>query len=157
MDTARSAAGYTLIEVMVAIGITSLVVGIFGTSVYQVVSLQTYWRDDVGANRELRRAGTWFSNDSLNAVTTSLTDGAASVNTLTMNWVSGGSNVSATYSVSNDELIRNFEGQQLPVARDVSSATFSISNKLLTFTLTVNSGDIATESRTLQTYLRKMQ
>ena len=154
---ARSSSGYTLMEVLVAVGILSGVIAVFGTGVFQITSVQRYWRDDVTSKRELRRAGTWFAGDALNAVTTSLTDGAASTNTVTLNWTSGGSAVSSTYSISSGNLIRNFGGQQLAVARDVSTVAFSLSGKLLTFTLTINVGDSGTESRTLQTFLRQMQ
>ena len=155
--TMRSSAGFTLMEVIVAVGILSLVITAFGSGVLQVVSVQQFWRDDVVATRELRRAGTWFAGDALNAVTTSLADGAAPSSTVTLNWTSGGSAVTSAYAISGGNLVRTFGGQQLAVARDVSSVAFSLSGKLLTFTLTVNAGETKTDGRTLQTYLRKMQ
>ena len=115
----RSSSGFTLIEVMVALGILSLIVAIFGTAVFEVVSLQLTWQGDVTATHEMRRAGGWFAGDALNAQTTSLTADAAPASSVTLNWTSGGEPQAVTYSLSGTELLRDSGSQQLPVARDV--------------------------------------
>ena len=83
--TVRSSAGFTLMEVIVAVGILSLVITAFGSGVLQVVSVQQFWRDDVTATRERRQASTWFAGSALDTVTTSLADGAAPSSTVTLN------------------------------------------------------------------------
>ena len=59
-----------------AVGILTLAMGLVGRGVFQVLSIQRFWRDDVVATRELRHAGSWFAGDALNAEAIDLADGA---------------------------------------------------------------------------------
>ena len=133
--------------------------GIFGSSVFQTLSVQRYWREDVVATKHLRNAGTWFSGDAFNAKTTSLTDGAAPASSVTLTWTDP-SNQAIThttiYSLVSDELIRNFDGEEIAVAREVVSASFSLSSKVLTLDLGVQAARGKTESSSLRTFLRKL-
>lgn len=63
----RSSRGFTLIELLVSMSILTVVVGIFGTGMFQVLSIQRFWTDDIVAVREVRHAGSWFAGDALNA------------------------------------------------------------------------------------------
>jgi len=47
----ESSGGFTLIELLVSIGILTSVVGIFGAGMFQVLSIQRFWTDDVNAVR----------------------------------------------------------------------------------------------------------
>ena len=51
----------------VAISIITVVSALFASGVFQVLSIQRFWRDDVVATKELRRAGSTFAGDALNA------------------------------------------------------------------------------------------
>jgi len=63
----QSSRGFTLIKLLISISILTVVVGIFGAGMFQVLSIQRFWTDDVKAVRELRHASSWFSGDALNA------------------------------------------------------------------------------------------
>ena len=150
--------GYTLPEVMVAMSILTVITAMFASGVFQVLSIQRFWRDDVVATKELRQAGSAFAGDAFNAETTSLTAGGATSTNVTMTWVDG-SNVSHTsiYSVSGTELSRTFDGTARTVARGVTSVSFSLSGKVLTFVLGVSGARGATETKTLNTYVRMLK
>ena len=140
IHTARS--GFTLMEVVVAMGILGVVIGMFGPSVFQTLSVQRYWREDVTATRQLRNAGYWFSGDAFNAKTTSLTADVTPASSVTLTWTDP-SNQTVTHTAiyglnpAGDELIRNFDGEEIPVARGVVSVGFSLSGKVLTLDLGV--------------------
>ena len=63
----KSSGGFTLIELLVSVSILTVVAGIFGAGMFQVLSIQRFWTDDVKAVRDVRHAGSWFSGDALNA------------------------------------------------------------------------------------------
>jgi hypothetical protein len=154
---ARSSAGVTLVEAVVAVGILTMAVALIGTSIFQSLSIQRYWRDDVIATKEWRHAGSRFVTDLFNAETIDLVDGAAPVSAVTFTWVDGGGNPhTATYSLVGDTLIRDVDGFQITVARGVLSAGFSRNARLVTFDLEVQADLGKTESMSLQTYLRML-
>ena len=66
-ETLRSNGGFTLIELLISVSILTVVVGIFGTRMFQVLSIQRFWTEDVVAIREVRHTGNWFAGDALNA------------------------------------------------------------------------------------------
>jgi hypothetical protein len=153
-----SAAGFTVPEVMVAVGILAVTVGLIGSGVFQVLSIQRFWEDDVIATKELRRAGSWFSSDALNAEVTDLVDGAPPVSGVTLSWTdTDGVDHTASYSLVGDTLLRVFDGTAITAGRRVVSASFSLSEKLITLELEVQSDRGSTESMSLQTYLRQLQ
>ncbi|MCH8206023.1 MAG: prepilin-type N-terminal cleavage/methylation domain-containing protein [Chloroflexi bacterium] len=153
-----SSRGYTLPEVTVAIGIITVISAMFASGVFQSLSIQRFWRDDVIATKELRRAGGSVARDAFNAVTTSLTDGGAAEDNVTFTWVDASDTAhSAVYMVSGTELRRTFDGNPLTVGAGVTSASFSLSGKVLTFVLTVEGARGADETKTLKTYLRSLQ
>ena len=59
--------GFTLLEVLVALGILSLALALATGGLFQVFSIQTSYQDKVVATKDLRHAGSWFSGDALNA------------------------------------------------------------------------------------------
>ena len=64
---------------------------------------------------------------------------------------------SSIYSLDGDTLIWDDDGIVTPVAKSVVSADFSLSGRVLTLDLTVNSGNGGTTLMTLKTYLRVLQ
>lgn len=151
-------AGFTLMEVVVAVGILGLVLAIVGGSLFQALSIDRFWREDVVATRELRHAGSWFASDALNAATTSLVDGAPPANVVALAWTgTSGASHAATYSVSEGNLLRSFDGVLAVLVQGVVSASFSLSGKVLTFDLTVAAEQGGTASMSLKTYLRMLK
>ena len=156
-QTTRNSSGFALLEIAVGLSILSLGVGLIGTSVFQVLSIQRHWQADRVATKDLRHTGSWFAGDALNAETVVI-GGTPEAPTVTLSWVDS-SDVfhSSIYSLDGDTLVREDDGIVTPVAKGVVSAQFSLSGQVLTLDLTVNSGNGGTTPLTLQTYLRVLQ
>ncbi len=160
-QSARSSRGFALLEVAVALSILSMGIGLIGTSVFQVLSIQRNWQEDRVATKDLRHSGSWFAGDALNAETVVI-GGTPDAPVVTISWVdsSDPDNLvfhSSVYSLDGDTLTRNEDGIVTTLADDVASAVFSLSGRVLTLDLTVNSGNGGTTLMTLQTYLRVLQ
>ena len=148
-----NSAGFTLVEVAVSLSILSLGLALVGAGIFQVLSVQRFWRDDLVATKEVRHAGSWFSGDALNATATDLVDNAQAVPTVTLTLSSG----NIVYSVSGTDLIRQAGSDQNIVATDVVSVGFSRSGQLLTLTLEVQASRGGTETLSLQNFMRLME
>ena len=152
---ARNTSGFTLLEVMVAITILTLGIGLVGTSTFQVVAGSQIWRDDVTATKDLRHAGSWLAGDVLNAKATDLIDGAAAVNSLV---VTGFNGDEITYNLSGNNLVRTLDDGSIitsnVVAKNVVSTSFALSVNVITFTLEVQAQRGGTETISLNTNLR---
>ncbi len=151
--------GFTIVEVVVATGLLSVTLGLIGTTVFQSLSIERFWRDGVIATKDLRHATSQFSRDALVAQTTNLVNGNPPQPGVTLNWTDSNSVAhTATYSVDvNGNLVRNYDGAQLVLARGVVATAFSLNGNVLDFDLWVQ-GDLGTtKSISLQTYLRLLQ
>ena len=151
--------GFTLVEAVIAVGILTLGLGLVGSTVFQSLAIERFWRDEVTAVRELRHAGSRFAGDALYTETTDLVDGAAAVGTVNLTWTDGSSVThTAAYSVSGDNrLIRDLDGTQFTLARGVVQVEFSLSGRLLSFDLEIEADRGTTKTANLQTYLRSLQ
>lgn len=150
--------GFTVLEMLVAVSILTSFAGLIGGSVYQVLSMERFWREEALATKELRRAGTWFSGDAVNAQQTDLVDGNPPADRVDLIWTgSDGVSHTSTYGLFGDGLVRVFDGVSVTVARDVASVDFSLASGLLTMALEVRSGPTDTESMSLRTYLRMLK
>jgi type II secretory pathway pseudopilin PulG len=150
------AAGFTLLETVVAMGLLSMAVGMVGPGVFQVLHFEQFWQDRVTATRELRHAGSRFAGDALGASGTDLADGvAAGTVTLTTH-----SNYEITYSKNlQDELVRShFDGDATTYentqAARVKSVEFLLSGDVITMTLEVYSVGTETKTMILRSTLR---
>jgi hypothetical protein len=147
--------GCTLVEAAVALAILSMGVGLVGTSVFQVLSIQRFWQDDRFAVKENRHAASWFASDALKATATDLTPGAAAVTQVTLTTGDG----VVTYSQSVDTLVRQEGADENVIARNVVLVGFSLSDdgEVLTFTTEVEAANGNTETLSLQNYLRLVE
>ena len=156
----RNSSGFALLEVAVGLSILSLGVGLIGTSVFQVLSIERNWQDDRVATKDLRHTGSWFAGDALNAETVVI-GGTPDAPIVTLSWADESVDPvdfhSSIYSLNGDTLTRNDDGVITPVAKGVVSAEFSLTGRVLTLDLTVNAGNGETTPMTLQTYLRVLQ
>ncbi len=154
----RRSAGVTLVELLVALGIMTATSGLVASGIFEVLSVQRYWRDDSVATRGLRHAGSMFAGDALNAEEVNLVDGAVDAPGVVLSWVSdGGVTHRAEYLLSGTSLVRDFDGNQTTVASRVSDAGFSRAGRTLTLSLTVDSSGGQAESIQLQTLMRGVQ
>ncbi|GEM_PF-2792042 len=149
--------GFTLMEMLVVVGILGVLLSLGGRSTYQALSLRRTWQDESLAVRELRSAESWFAGDAMNASGTTLTDGAAPVGSVTLTWTDGlGGNHTADYTLSNGDMVRTFDGVPYAVAHRVQSAAFSLNNKTLIFQVGVTAEYGSIQNSTLHTYLRML-
>ena len=156
----RDHSGLTLLEAVISVGILAVVAGLFSAAVFHVLSVQRDWRPEMEATKNLRQAGSLFSIDAINAVTTTLVDLAAPVSSTTMYWKDSANNShTSTYALdgTGSFLLRTFDGAEREIAPNVVSIQFSISGALLTFYLEVEASKGGTKSRTLHTYLRHLK
>ena len=143
-----------------------------GAGLFQVHSVQLFWRDGVVATNELRRAGSGIAGDALKAQNVLVSPppselvlpcnpGSPSSTVTLIRSDSDGANVIThvvTYAVVGDELTRTYDGATMIIARDIvsDSVGFSLCNNVLTFDLTVNADRDNTESISLKTHIRKL-
>ncbi len=159
-------AGLTLIEVVVALGVISMVVGMAGSGIFQVLSFERSWQDGVTATVDLRRAGSRFAGDALNSEDALDSLGtrvgcppAVPASSVDLSWTdTAGWPHTAAYNISAGSLVRVFDGQQNEMARRVvaNSLQVSLCGQLLTMDLQVEGGRDRIENIQLQTYMRKL-
>ena len=146
-------------EIMVSIGIISLIMGMFGSGIFQALSIQRTWRDNMVATRELRTGVNWFTSDALNAETVDLTDcGTTPCVTLAWSDQSLACRHIAVYKMASTTLVRVQDNTTTTTVSDdvVSSGTsFSLSIRELTFNLEVDAAQGNTATTSVKTYLRK--
>ena len=153
-----SSRGLTLAEVLVSLGILGVSVGLVGGGIFQALRFSTDWTDNVVAVKEVRHAASWFAGDALNAETTDLTDGASPVSSVVITWIDSDSVAhTATYSLVDNRLVRNYDGAPITVARDVVSVGFSRSGQILRLDLTVEAAAGETKSTSMDVYGRVLQ
>ena len=151
----RDHSGLTLMELLVALGILAVVGGASTVATFQVMSIQGKWRDEVRQATELRHAGSAFARDAFNSASTTLADPNSATTTVGLQWT----DAKGTTTLKQLVRILSINGSQVgqtQVARNVVSATFSRSGKVVTFDLTVKVGDSAATTRSLDTYLRNL-
>lgn len=139
-----------------ALAILSLGVGLIGTAVFQTLSIQRFWQDDLKATKDARHAASWFAEDALKATETTLVDGEAAVDTVTITTEDG--DIRFKLNASGDQLIREVVGgNENVVAENVVDVGFARSQETVTFTLEVAGSRGGTETLTLQNYLRLLE
>ncbi len=139
--------GVTLVELLVAVAVTGIIVVFLGTAIYQIITITEYGNDRLTAMHELQNAAHWFNLDGQRAST-------ANVNGDLLLTISA--NNSITYSLAGTELHRTAGGNQMTLARNISSADFAVQNRVITMSLTSSpeGRDNVSENGTYKVYLR---
>jgi prepilin-type N-terminal cleavage/methylation domain-containing protein len=119
--------GFTLVEMVMATAITGIIVSFLGTAIYQIFTVSEYGNDRLTTMHELQNASYWFNLDGQQAKTATGGSGL----TLTLS-----DNSSVTYSLVSTELRRTAGGAQMTLARNITSASFSVANRTITMQLT---------------------
>ena len=170
LDSSR---GFTLIELLISVTILTVVTGIFGAAMFQVLSIQRFWTDDVKAVREVRHAGSWFSGDALNATDVLDAGGAdrltctpsPAVQQITLTWTDQvGTDHNVVYKVAGEELQREFftsgasNGAPLVMATRVvaNSVSFTLCGSTLRLNMDVQADRGTNDNLDLITYMRKL-
>jgi type II secretory pathway pseudopilin PulG len=143
----KSERGFTTLELVIATAVTGLIIGALGTSIYQMLNVTGYGSGKMIALHELQNAAYWFQLDGQSA--SAATGGNALVLTLP-------DDTTVTYTLTDTELQRTADGDPMTLARNISGVNFSVSDRLLTMSLTSSPpgrGDIS-ENETYRVYLR---
>jgi hypothetical protein len=119
--------GLTTVDLVMAIAVTGLIVTFLGASIYQMFTVSGYGNDRLIAMHELQNAAYWFDFDGQGAK--SAATGSELVLTQT-------DNSTITYSLTGTELRRTAGGGQMTLARNITSAGFSMDNRVITMSLT---------------------
>jgi prepilin-type N-terminal cleavage/methylation domain-containing protein len=139
--------GMTMVELVVATALTGIIIVFLGTVIYQILNVTGYGNDRLSAAHDLENASYWFNFDGQRSIAASGGSGLA----LTLS-----DNSSVTYTLTGTELRRNSGGAYMVLARNIVSSSFSISNRVITMSLTSSpSGRFdVSENGTYQVYLR---
>lgn len=119
--------GFTLVELLIATAITGLMVSALGTAVFQITRAAEYGNAKLTAVHEIQNVARWFNLDGQRAV-------AANVNNGLLLTVSDNSLI--TYAVNGTELRRTASGLPMTLARNITSANFSVENRTIIMTIT---------------------
>ena len=149
-------AGFTLVEVLVSVGILSVIMGTIGLGLFQSIGTQAIIIDDGHAIYELRKGLSWFGEDLMMAQSTDLVDAAPATSTVTFNWTNeyadASDSHSSIYSLVGGDLVRTYDGNSHAVARGVLSVSFTRSGDIIAAQLEVEAGS-DTRTLTLQNAL----
>ena len=165
----RGTSGFTQVLALVTIGLASLAIGMVGPKIFHVHSIPRFREADLVAAEELRRAGSLFAGDALearNVLDSPLPKGSTLAcnpdapspqATLILSDPSGVHSV--IYRVADGALVRTFDGVETSVARkvDPGSTGFSLCDNVLSFNLAVLGDKAGNKSMSLRTHLRYLK
>ena len=139
--------GLTMVELIMATAITGLIVSFLGTSIYQMFTITEYGNNRLTATHELQNAAYWFNLDGQRAV-------SADANGALLLAISDNSLI--TYSLAGTELRRTTGGAHMILARNITSANFSIEDRVITMHLisSPEGRDNVSENGTYKVHLR---
>ena len=122
----RNQSGFTLVEVLVAVSILSIILGTVGAAFFQSVSTQRTIVDDGLAINEARKGLSWFAPDVRMAQYAKVGDQG---NTLTLAWIDDFAFKfdchTSEYQVVNNSLQRKYDGTTHTIARRVAAVDFT--------------------------------
>ncbi len=137
--------GTTLVEVILALFIASILMGLIGTSIYQFFIASRWGNDRLGALNDAQNAELWLGRDANEAAT--FTPGAGSVYG-TLSWADSSNQYRYSYDAAAGALVREallngvVQSTQR-VARKIAAqgdVTFAVNGGLLTVTLATTEG-----------------
>ena len=143
----KSENGFTMVDLVMATAITGLIISFLGTSIYQMMNVTEYGNDKLTATHELQNAAYWFELDGQQAK--SAIGGDSLILTMT-------DDSTVTYTLTDTTLHRSVSGAQMTLAKNITAATFSINNRVITMSLTSSpeGRDNVSENGTYKVHLR---
>ncbi len=156
MHVLKDERGAGILEVLLGIALTATITSALVSLVFTAGKGGDANNSKLPVFRELERAAGSVGDDVSMAKFTNLVDGAPAVNTMTLQWTDyyGGNAVGhqSTYARSGGNLTRTYDGVASTVAKAVTSAGFSLSGRVVTFTLTVADTEGSAQFSQPQTY-----
>ena len=149
----RGQRGFTLLELLVALGIGALVVPVVVMSIFQVTRGTARINRDLVIQQDMDNASAYFTRDLSQAQTTDLPDNGLPYPSMRVDWIDetgwAGENPAhyAVYSLSGSDLQREYDGVVSIVGRNVESIEFSrpVDSDFVTVSITSTYGG-ATEN-----------
>ena len=151
-------AGASLVELLVAIGISLLIFTVLSTAMVQFFLITRWGNDQLQVTNDINVAGLWLGRDALESA--SFTPGAGAVYG-TLNWEDSSQQFQYSYDSTNSALLRHHIENGIlqsttTVARHINNqadVSFAASGTMLTVSITSTSGD-ETESASMNFALR---
>ena len=123
-------------------GIIGATTGIVGSNVFRVLSVQSLWRDEAVATKNIRHAGSRFTNDALHAHNATDGQGASlqcdtPADSATLALIDDEGAHTAIYSLFEGNLVRDFDGTVSTIIDETveDSLEFTLCDKVLTMNL----------------------
>jgi prepilin-type N-terminal cleavage/methylation domain-containing protein len=135
MMALRKEDGLTLVEMLVAVAISSMVAAGLGTALHQFLTTSERTRVAQGALHDVQNTGHWLTIDGKKTTSTSLVDGDPATEVMTLAWTIDSIVHNITYYRDGSELKRDNDGAVITVARNVTDVSFSRSGQLITVNL----------------------
>jgi prepilin-type N-terminal cleavage/methylation domain-containing protein len=139
--------GYTLVEALIAIAITGFIVTIIGMTIQQMVIVPERGDDQLDAIHPVQNAAHWLALDG------QMAESAVGGSGLTITLPS---EVTITYTFSDNKLYRNYVGVNRMIASNVASVNFTVQDKAIYMTIATlpdSRWDIS-ENYTYQAFMR---
>jgi len=152
--------GATLVELLAALAIITLIVGGVAGLIYQEWSGTAIAKTSVTASHEIGHAARLISQDGAMAASSNLVEGAQPTDQLTLTWMERHEFVDlphvVNYWLEGTQLLRNYDGIIINVARDITAVDFSIDGDLLEVTISCTPPELnlKTVKKTYLIYLR---
>ena len=155
--------GFTLLEIVVGLSISAALSCAAVGLIFYEISGTSEIKTSVCASSELTSADRWIGQDVMMAESTNLINGGASSSNLSLSWIDRYefSNIphTCTYSVDNSTLIRNYDGVEYIIAKDITYTEFSLNNNILEVKIscTPQTLESRTVDKTFSVYLRTLE
>ncbi len=142
--------GFTLIEFLIVIAITGFIVSALGMAINQVVTVPEYGNNKITAMHELQNVAHWFGIDG------QMSKSASGGNQLVLTLAD---NSTITYSVVGTELHRIAATSNRMLAQNITSASFSVQNRVITMNIISSPSGrwSASQNGTYEVYQRPIQ
>lgn len=119
--------GFTLVELVVVTAITGFIVSVLGVAIHHVVTIPEQGNDRITAIHELQNVAHWVSLD--RQMAQSATGGNELVLTMPDSSTIG-------YTVVGTDLLRATSSSNRTLAQNITSANFSVQNRIITMDIT---------------------
>ncbi|MFC1914158.1 type II secretion system protein J [Chloroflexota bacterium] len=142
--------GFTLVELAIAIAITGFIVSVLGGAIHQIVTVPEYGNEKMTAMHELQNIAHWVGIDG--QMSKSASGGNQLILTLT-------DDSTINYVVEGTEFHRIAGTSNRTLAKNITSANFSVQNRMITMDITSTPAGRwgVTENGTYQVCLRPVQ
>ena len=119
--------GFTLVELLIVVAITGFIVSVLGVAINQIVTIPEFGGEKMTAMHELQNSAHWVGIDG--QMSTSASGGNQLMLTLA-------DNSSISYVVEGSELHRIAGTSNRTLAKNITSANFSVLNRVITMNIT---------------------